>query len=602
MANVVEIILRGVDQYSRGFKQAHDEMALLKAGAAAMGTALLAASTTAAAGLVALTIEAVRAADEMGKTAQKAGVSTEFLSALGHAAKLSDVSIESLTVGLRQLAKHMAETDRGGESLESELLTLADRFADMPDGAEKTALAVAKFGKAGSDLIPLLNAGATGIREMMAEAERLGLVISTGTAAQAEAFNDALTRVNSGLHGLGNRIATGVMPLLKELADGLQVGTDHFGSMATGAEAWGRRLGQTFIAMKIAWDQADLLHAWERAGLVMELGEAEARAAAARRAAAAADASAISQSSKDSVADLKEQIGWQRLAMETAKLEMAQTGTRTNLSATERAGLDAVQIAAYRDNLSQVVVLTQKLFTLEPTPVLTQMKEFASIAQEQIASQTMLNAMEKAFSDERAQDYTRKAEMARVANDQILKYEQDLGRKLQAEYDKQLRDRKAGLQGILGATGSLFGSLAALSASHGKKMWGLTQAFRLAEAIVNTAAGVTQALGSFPPPYCFVVAALVAAAGAVQIATIAAAKPSGVAHGGLDYVPSTGTYVLERGEAVLQARQNQALGEFLESHQSSRPIVVNVDGEPLFRLLSDGLRSGRIEVPTRALV
>ena len=124
----------------------------------------------------------------------------------------------------------------------------------------------------------------------------------------------------------------------------------------------------------------------------------------------------------------------------------------------------------------------------------------------------------------------------------------------------------------------------------------------MAQAIVTTAAGVARALQDYQFPYSIIVGALVAAAGAVQIATIAATKPSGVAHGGLDYVPSTGTYILERGEAVLQARQNQALTEFLEGRESNRPIVVNVDGEPLFRLLSDGLRSGRIEVPTRALV
>lgn len=601
MANVVEIVLRGIDEYSRGFKRAHGEMELLKAGAAAMASALVAAATTSAAGLMALTIQAVRAAEEMGKTAQKAGVSTEFLSALSHAAKLSDVSMEALTVGLRNLAKHLAETGRGGDSLESELLTLADRFADMPDGAEKTALAVAKFGKAGSDLIPLLNAGATGIREMMAEAERLGLVISTGTAAQAEAFNDALTRVNSGLHGLGNRIATGVMPLLKELADGLQVGTDHFGSMANGAEAWGRRLGQTFVAMKIAWDEADLLHAWERAGLVMELGEAEARAAAARRAAAAADAAAISQSTKDAVADLKEQIAWQRLAMDTAKLEMEQTGTRMNLGATERAGLDAVQIAAYRDALSQVFQLTQKLFSLDPTPVLDQMKQFAAIAREEIASQAMLNEMEKAFTDERAQDYARKVEMARQANDQILKFEQELGRKLQAEYQHQLRARGAGQQAALSATANLFGNLASLSAAFGKKNFALTQAFSVAQAIVTTAAGVARALQDYQFPYSIIVGALVAAAGAAQIATIAAAKPSGVAHGGLDYVPATGTYILERGEAVLQARQNEALTEFLDRKSAGR-IAVYIDGRTLFDIVNDGARSGQIEIPARVVV
>ena len=46
------------------------------------------------------------------------------------------------------------------------------------------------------------------------------------------------------------------------------------------------------------------------------------------------------------------------------------------------------------------------------------------------------------------------------------------------------------------------------------------QKIALIQAIVNTAMGVTQALGSSPPPLSFILAALVAAAGAIEIATI----------------------------------------------------------------------------------
>ena len=62
----------------------------------------------------------------------------------------------------------------------------------MEDGAGKTALAIKLFGKSGADLIPLLNQGRAGIKELTDEAAKLGIVISTETAAKAEQFNDTL--------------------------------------------------------------------------------------------------------------------------------------------------------------------------------------------------------------------------------------------------------------------------------------------------------------------------------------------------------------------------------------------------------------------------
>lgn len=61
----------------------------------------------------------------------------------------------------------------------------------------------------------------------------------------------------------------------------------------------------------------------------------------------------------------------------------------------------------------------------------------------------------------------------------------------------------------------------------------LTAVFResktaaIASAIINTAQGVTQALGNYPPPFSFAMAALVAARGAAQIAAIRSTSKSG---------------------------------------------------------------------------
>lgn len=184
---------------------------------------------------------AINAADEMGKMSQKVGVSVEQLSALGYAGSLADVSLEQLGLGLKQLSKNMFAATLGGQEQKaafSALLgenwkvilatkgtsdvfsLLANRFAGMADGSNKTALAMKLFGRSGADLIPLLNAGADGLREMKEEGVGLGVVLSTEMAKKAEEFNDNLTRVKQTTQGVAFDLANGLLPTVNDLALG----------------------------------------------------------------------------------------------------------------------------------------------------------------------------------------------------------------------------------------------------------------------------------------------------------------------------------------------------------------------------------------------
>ena len=182
----------------------------------------------------------IDAADATGKMAQKVGISVEELSKLQYAAKLADVDTGQLQVGLVKLSKGMVEAANGtgqarnalsamGISVKNSDGTLkssstvlgevADRFATYGDSANKTALAVQLFGKSGAELIPLLNAGSAGIKESADELERFGAVITEKAAAQAERFNDNLTRLSTVGSAVGKTIANEVIPYLNQLAE-----------------------------------------------------------------------------------------------------------------------------------------------------------------------------------------------------------------------------------------------------------------------------------------------------------------------------------------------------------------------------------------------
>nr|WP_287383115.1 phage tail protein [Ralstonia sp.] len=104
---------------------------------------------------------------------------------------------------------------------EQVLLDLADRFKAMPDGAEKAALAVDIFGKAGAEMIPFLNQGRDGIGALKQEAAELGLQLSADTAAQAGNFNDALDKLKLATQSIGNQIIASLLPALNDMAGGM---------------------------------------------------------------------------------------------------------------------------------------------------------------------------------------------------------------------------------------------------------------------------------------------------------------------------------------------------------------------------------------------
>jgi hypothetical protein len=204
--------------------------------------------------LTRLVKHSIDTADAMAKMSQRTGVAVEDLSTLAHAGKLADVSIESIGKSIGMLARNMFDARRGtGEAkdafkvldialTDSEgnlrratdvMIDMADVFTAMPDGPEKMALAMKVFGRAGAELIPLLNSGSEGLRKMMQEARDLGLEIDTNTAHAAEEFNDNLTRLQGVVSGAGLAIAGELLPTVILLSEALLEAGENGASAAT---------------------------------------------------------------------------------------------------------------------------------------------------------------------------------------------------------------------------------------------------------------------------------------------------------------------------------------------------------------------------------
>lgn len=227
-------------QFSSGLNKSSGDLAKFGKVAIAGFAAVAAAGVAAMVGIGVAVRGAINHFDEMAKTAQRVGLTVEEVTRLKYAADLSGVAIGTLTGGLQRLSKNMADVAAGAKGPASQafaalgisvndadgklkssqdvLYELADQFAKMPDGANKTALAIAVLGKSGAEMIPLLNGGSQALRDMANESDRFGQTVSTRAAKSAEVFNDNMSRLQSMMGGVVNRIAEGVLPMLADLS------------------------------------------------------------------------------------------------------------------------------------------------------------------------------------------------------------------------------------------------------------------------------------------------------------------------------------------------------------------------------------------------
>lgn len=233
-----QLVIGGENTAGPAFSKAEAQLNKLSTHAKRAGAFI--ASALAAGAFSNFIRSSIDAADEARKSAQATGLAVKQYTALQYAAKLAGVGTGELDSGLSRFNRTIDEAANGGKaqveafdrigvsvldaggklkSNQQIFAEVATRFQEMPDGVQKSALAMELFGRSGTKLIPLLNGGAAGLEELRKEAEALGLVIGEDQAAAAEVFNDNLTRLGDVSTGAGNKISADMLPALVELTD-----------------------------------------------------------------------------------------------------------------------------------------------------------------------------------------------------------------------------------------------------------------------------------------------------------------------------------------------------------------------------------------------
>jgi hypothetical protein len=399
---------------------------------------------------------------------------------------------------------------RGTEEV---LLDVAERFAGMEDGAGKTALAMAMFGRSGADLIPMLNAGRDGIGQMTAEAQRFGLEISSNTSRAAEGFNDNLTRLGSIMTGFANTVAERSAPAMKNLTDRFLNFLEQGNYVERIANAIGMAMDK--LAEAVQWASA----AFEVLSIRVNAGIAVLGYLSDMNLSGAMDAWTAS-----SIAAGK---AWERNTETLAKMRGEMQSVNSEMKGDLGGPLSKAPIipdgAADGD-------LSENATDSRPLDIYGGQDPFFI---------DRLDMIREQFQTERellTEEYEANREVTRnaLANGLLDKQEYD-ALELQMAKDHQSKlsaIRQAGIDTQLSATADLFGSLAQLTDGGNKKLMKLSKAFAIAQVVINTAQGISKAFAQFGWPAGIGPAAAVAASGAVQLANIASAESGKIKSGG----------------------------------------------------------------------
>lgn len=208
--------------------------------AAKWGAAVVTGATAAAGALVGVATNAAGAMDAIDKGSAKVGISKTAYQEWGYVLGQNGVDVGKLEVGMKTLVGAMDSAASGTKSAQNNFAALGlsiydsngklkDQetmlqetlyaLADMENGTEKARLATELFGKAGVEMMPMLNGGSEGMAELTDRAHELGLVMSDDAVNAGVVLGDTIDDVKQSFGALGNQLGVAFMPIIQSVLD-----------------------------------------------------------------------------------------------------------------------------------------------------------------------------------------------------------------------------------------------------------------------------------------------------------------------------------------------------------------------------------------------
>jgi len=206
--------------------------------AAKWGTAIVGGASAAVGGLLAVTNQTAEYADEIDKLSERTGINREELQRWKYAAAQSGADIGKLEVGVKTLSGYMDDAMNGSKKATDAFAALGisvddlrnksqeeifeevmKSLGDMEQGAQRNALGNDLLGKSYTEMLPLLNSGSEGMKELRDRADELGIVMSEDMVKANVTFGDTLQDIKESFGGVVRGLTDSFLPMMQQFAD-----------------------------------------------------------------------------------------------------------------------------------------------------------------------------------------------------------------------------------------------------------------------------------------------------------------------------------------------------------------------------------------------
>ena len=193
--------------------------------------------------VIGTSLEIAREGDAVAKHSKQSGLSVEMYDSLTNSIHFAGGETADLEVGIRTLTKNVEAFVRTGkgegapafktflgpdaqkilgsmDQIGDALPLIADGFTQIEDPIKRAAMLQLMFGRSAGKLIPLLQGGSEGLRDLAKDSKNAG-IFSKELAHSSELLQDNLLRLSLRWHGLKLAIGEQTVPALVDLTDEL---------------------------------------------------------------------------------------------------------------------------------------------------------------------------------------------------------------------------------------------------------------------------------------------------------------------------------------------------------------------------------------------
>ena len=267
-----KILIKAKDSASGTFKKVGGAAKGAAGAVGGVAKAALGATVAVAAMATAVAVLAKQSfdfADAIGKVATRTGLATSTVQAFQIAAIESGSTFEIANKSLEKFTRSVGDAQRGlktqadifrdlgvsitdangdTKDMDTLLREVADGMSKLGSQSEKATAAANLFGRAGIQIVDVLDNGADAFDAYIQKAQAYGLILDEKGIRKSEKFNDTLALINRQFKVIKAVIAIAFLPIVQTLATNISETTNKFATQEGSVEDLGIAIRDKLIA------------------------------------------------------------------------------------------------------------------------------------------------------------------------------------------------------------------------------------------------------------------------------------------------------------------------------------------------------------------